>query len=125
MVHHRAAPQPTFPIEYGTDTSRTIASLVFSGAAHTYPDIRWIFSHAGGTMPFLVERYLLQGRLLKNNSKAMEKIPNGVMYELQRMRFETAQAANPYALGPFDTAGSENTDLLRHRLASSGHRRQY
>ena len=91
---------PTFLVEYGTDTSRTIASLVFSGAAHAYPDIRWIFSHAGGTMPFLVERYLLQGRLLKNNPKAMEKIPNGVMYELQRMRFETAQAANPYALGP-------------------------
>ena len=91
---------PTFLIEYGTDTSRTIASLVFSGAAHAYPDIRWIFSHAGGTMPFLVERYLLQGRLLKNNPKAMEKIPNGVMYELQRMRFETAQAANPYVLGP-------------------------
>lgn len=91
---------PTFMVEYGTDTSRTIASLVFSGAASTYPDIRWIFSHAGGTMPFLVERYVLQGRLLKDNPEAMKKIPNGVMYELQRMRFETAQAANPYALGP-------------------------
>ncbi len=91
---------PTFMVEYGTDTSRTIASLVFSGAAHSYPDIRWIFSHAGGTMPFLIERYTLQGRLLQNNPEAMKKIPNGVLYELQRMRFETAQAANPYALGP-------------------------
>jgi hypothetical protein len=44
-------------IEYGTDTTRTIASLVFSGAAARYADIEFIFSHAGGTMPFLIERF--------------------------------------------------------------------
>ncbi len=50
-------------------------------------------------MPSLVERCLLLGRLLQNRPEAAERIPNGVMFEIQKMRFETAQAANPYALG--------------------------
>src|SRR5581483_3006728 len=33
---------PPGVIEYATDTTRTIASLVFSGSAARYPNIRWI-----------------------------------------------------------------------------------
>jgi len=29
-----------------------------------------------------------------------KKIPNGVLYELRRLHFDTAQSANPYALSP-------------------------
>ena len=102
---------PSFLIEYGTDTARTIGSLIFSGAAHAYPEIRWMFSHAGGTMPALAERYLLLGRLLQNRPEAAERIPNGVMFEIRRMRFETAQAANRYALGAL-TQLVEKTQIL-------------
>jgi predicted TIM-barrel fold metal-dependent hydrolase len=49
-------------IEYGTDTTRAIASLVFTGASGRYPDLRVVFSHAGGTMPFLIERFFQQKR---------------------------------------------------------------
>src|SRR5207244_6060540 len=44
-------------IEYATDTSRTIASVLFSGTAAKFSNIRWIWSHGGGTMPFLIGRY--------------------------------------------------------------------
>ena len=45
-------------IEYGTDTSRAIASVVFGGVTTRFPRIRFLFSHGGGTMPFLIERLL-------------------------------------------------------------------
>ncbi len=38
------------PIEYSTDTARTILSWIESGSAERFPDIRWIHSHAGGTL---------------------------------------------------------------------------
>ncbi|MGH8325665.1 MAG: amidohydrolase family protein [Steroidobacteraceae bacterium] len=87
-------------IEYGTDTTRAIASLVFSGAAHAFPAIRWIFCHAGGTMPFLIGRFQYLGRVQGRTAEGASKIPHGVMYELKRLYFDTAQSANPYALGP-------------------------
>jgi hypothetical protein len=47
---------PGSTIEFATDTTRTITSILFSGTATRCKDIKFIFSHAGGTMPFLVER---------------------------------------------------------------------
>jgi predicted TIM-barrel fold metal-dependent hydrolase len=97
---HLLPEAPVTMIEYGTDTTRSIASLVLSGATHRYPDIRWIFSHAGGTMPFLLERFMLLADALAKTPEGASKIPNGVLYELKRLYFDTAQSANPYAMGP-------------------------
>ncbi len=86
---------PEAIIEWGTDTTRTIASLVFSGTAARLPDLRMIFSHGGGTLPFLAERFL---RLPLNNKTLAARVPNGVLAELRRFYYDTAQAAHPYAL---------------------------
>jgi len=86
---------PDKVIEFGTDTTRTIASLVFSGAADRWPDIRFIFAHAGGTMPFLIERFEELARM----PQAAKMLPNGVHAPLQRFFYDTAQAANPAAMG--------------------------
>jgi hypothetical protein len=40
-------------IEYNTDVSRTIISLISSGTAMRTPDIRYIMSHGGGTVTAL------------------------------------------------------------------------
>ncbi len=86
---------PEAIIEWGTDTTRTIASLVFSGTAARLADLRIIFSHGGGTLPFLAERFL---RLPLNNRTLAARVPNGVIAELRRFYYDTAQAAHPYAL---------------------------
>lgn len=38
------------------DTTLAAASLVFSGVAERFPRIRWVLSHLGGAIPYLVER---------------------------------------------------------------------
>jgi predicted TIM-barrel fold metal-dependent hydrolase len=86
---------PESIIEWGTDTTRTIASLVFSGSAARFHDMRIIFSHGGGTLPFLTERFL---RLPLANKNLASRVPNGVEFELKRFYYDTAQAAHPYAL---------------------------
>jgi predicted TIM-barrel fold metal-dependent hydrolase len=109
---HLVPEAPITMIEYGTDTTRAIASLVLSGATSRYPDIRWIFSHAGGTMPFLLERFLLQGEAQSRTPAGAARIPNGVLYELKRLYFETAQSANVNALGPLTHIVSNRQILL-------------
>ena len=44
-------------IEFGTDTTRAIASLIFSGTSQKYKDINWIWSHGGGALTAFAERF--------------------------------------------------------------------
>jgi predicted TIM-barrel fold metal-dependent hydrolase len=83
-------------LEYGNDTARTIMSLLANGAAAKYPDIRWIFSHAGGTVPFLIERIL--GRPNVAQKLAGTPKTGDRLYELRRFYYDTAQASNPAAM---------------------------
>lgn len=85
---------PDTAIEYGTDTSRAIVRTVFSGTSQRFPDIRFIFSHAGGTMPFLVERLV---NLAKTPQYA-KQLPKGYLAEATRFYYDTAQASNPAAM---------------------------
>jgi predicted TIM-barrel fold metal-dependent hydrolase len=94
-------------VEYGADTTRTIASLIFSGSSTRYPDIRWIFSHGGGTMPYLIERFLsgptaeLIPGICCSPKRALGEgaaTRGGVLEELQKMHYDTAQVWNPIAL---------------------------
>ena len=79
-------------VEFGSDTTRAIARLIFGGAAARYPDIKWIFSHAGGTMPFLVERFE------RAPGRWAPAVEGGSLPHLQRFHYDTAQAAHSWAL---------------------------
>jgi predicted TIM-barrel fold metal-dependent hydrolase len=81
---------PPGSIEYATDTTRTIAHLVFSGTASRFPDIRWIFSHSGGTLPFLSGRFV---RLAEERKTT--HLPNGPLPEFRKFYYELAQGNTP------------------------------
>jgi 6-methylsalicylate decarboxylase len=86
---------PAVMIEWATDTTRTAASLLFSGTAARYPDIRWILSHGGGTMPFLLSRFVYQEGTMQGKEAVL---PKGLMYELKKFYYDTAQANSAPAL---------------------------
>src|SRR5262245_49762921 len=86
---------PISTIEYAVDTTRTMASLMFNGAAARYPDIRWIFSHSGGVTPFLLSRFTREEKDMKDRQA---KLPNGVMHELRKFYYDTAQGNHAGAL---------------------------
>jgi 6-methylsalicylate decarboxylase len=79
-------------MEYGTDTTRAIMGVTFSGDATRYPEIRFIWSHAGGTMPFLA------GRIDGGSGAAKERLPNGFIFEAKKFYYDLAGAANPGAI---------------------------
>ena len=87
---------PNSSLEYATDTTRTIASMLFSGAANKFPDIRWIWSHSGGTMPFLWSRFTRQE--FDMGAKAKEVLPQGVLHEIKRFYYDTAQGHHEGAM---------------------------
>jgi predicted TIM-barrel fold metal-dependent hydrolase len=75
-------------MEYGTDTTRAITGVCFSGDAVRFPNIRWIWSHAGGSMPFLA------GRIGGAAGNFKEQLPNGLIAELKKFNYDLAGAAN-------------------------------
>lgn len=78
-------------VEFVFDTTRTILSLLSTGTVTRFPDIRFIWSHGGGTVPYITTR--LAG--------AAQKLPNGLIPELQKFYYDAAQAFSPYTLPSF------------------------
>jgi len=92
FVHPNAPPEPMLPktsvppaiMEFVFDTTRAVANLIFTRALKRYPAIRFIFPHAGGTVPFLA------GRISMGEQKVIEY--------LKTLYFDVALSATPYAL---------------------------
>jgi predicted TIM-barrel fold metal-dependent hydrolase len=79
-------------IEFATDTTRTIASMIFGsgGTAFRCPDIRFIWSHSGGTLPFLIGR-LIREQVVKKDPR----MPDGPVPIVQKYFYEIAQGNLP------------------------------
>src|SRR3954451_7021956 len=82
-------------IEGPHDTTRTATGLLLSGSIKNYPDIKWIFSHAGGTIPMLAGRI---AAFYDNIPKYKEMFPNGAMAELGKLNYDTANATSVPAM---------------------------
>jgi predicted TIM-barrel fold metal-dependent hydrolase len=99
-------------VEFSGDTTRVIARVLFSGLSKKFPNISWVFSHGGGTMPFVIERFLGYGKSgltaeivpgVKTTGQTGRDIPgyssgDEVLRELRKYYYDTAQASNPIAM---------------------------
>jgi predicted TIM-barrel fold metal-dependent hydrolase len=79
--------------EFGFDTTRTITSLLYHGTLSRCPDIRFIFAHGGGAIPFLAGRIGQAGVRQRVNLGTQ-----GPGYEFRRLHFDTASVVNAPAM---------------------------
>src|SRR5260370_14083418 len=84
-------------IEWGTDTTRAITNLLFSGTAARYPNVRMTFSHGGGTMPYLVERL----EALAKSPKFASQFPQGFAAAAGKFYYDTTFTTIPHPMSPF------------------------
>jgi predicted TIM-barrel fold metal-dependent hydrolase len=91
FIHPNAPPLDTLPmiikpavLEFVFDTTRAIVNLIHRGVTKRFPDIRFIFSHAGGTAPFIT------WRITFGNKKIID--------QLKSFYYDTAVSATPYTL---------------------------
>jgi 6-methylsalicylate decarboxylase len=83
-------------IEVPHDTTRTVVSLLLSGTFNQLPDIQWLFSHGGGTIPFLTGRIatFYDAKARGPNGFA----PDGVEAAFKRLHYDTANVTHPAAM---------------------------
>lgn len=96
-------------LEFPTNTARAILGLLAKGVTRAYPDIRFIFSHGGGAMPFLLARIAgFSGWQTVGPEKLAALFPDGIHAEFEKLYVECAQAYT-----------QENVDFLRRILPDS------
>jgi predicted TIM-barrel fold metal-dependent hydrolase len=91
-------------IEWNTDTSRAIFSVINDGSAASpiqsiatkYPRIQFVWSHAGGTLTGLAGRFFGGPNSADNLAKPVQ--PNSRLYHLRRFYYDTAQSTNPIVM---------------------------
>jgi 6-methylsalicylate decarboxylase len=86
---------PVATIEYTFDTTRAITNLLFTGTFARHPGVRYIFSHGGGTIPFLAGRI---DHIAGGNERISGRLPDGVEPALRRLHFELATSTSAPAL---------------------------
>ena len=88
---------PDAAVEYGADTTRSIVSPIFSGAAQRHGDINFIFSHGGGGLTAVAER--LQVQMVTTPPYKGKFTREMVDAQLQRFYYDTAQVSNAVTIG--------------------------
>ena len=86
---------PGYLIEFVFDTTRAVANLISSGTMDRYPDIKFILSHAGGTVPYIAWRLSLCDFVLDMENR----FPKGTLLYLKQFYYDTALSPSPFMLG--------------------------
>lgn len=88
------------PVEYLFDTTRAVISLLVNGRLANLKDVRFLFSHAGGTIPMLAGRIV---NALKGRKDIAEIAPDGIDVELRKLHYDTANSFYPPTIAALTT----------------------
>jgi predicted TIM-barrel fold metal-dependent hydrolase len=80
--------------EFPFDTTRAMMDLIYRGKIQKYPNIRWIVSHAGGTIPYLAYRLSTVAQENKVSSLSADE----VLTSLKSLYYDVALSTSPGVL---------------------------
>jgi len=123
---------PNALIEVTFDTTRAVANMMYRGVLDRYPNINYILSHGGGTIPFLAWRlagieYGQKGKKPPIIRTFYDFLVNGEptkgLNHLKKMYYDTAVVSGDYAVKTLQAfAGPDNivfgSDLCINKLAA-------
>lgn len=85
---------PRMLIDYPFETTRVAVNLILQGVVQRYPDIKFILSHSGGTLPFLAHRVAI----FDKDMPSRDNYPEGAMAYFRKFWFDTALSGHPVPL---------------------------
>jgi predicted TIM-barrel fold metal-dependent hydrolase len=99
--------RPRPMLEFIFDSTRAVSDLVFNGRLQRYPNIPWVFTHGGGTLPLLTQRM----ELFRLGGAAGATSIGPVPEQVARLWFDMAGTPFPYQI-PALTAAFGSDRLL-------------
>jgi predicted TIM-barrel fold metal-dependent hydrolase len=129
-VHPTAtgSPVPTLEpslLEFVFDTTRAVANLVVSGTLTRFPNVRLILAHAGGTVPYVRDRIVDRGPILRRVRAAQQGVAAPPTERELRQMLDAGLKATRRQLRSlyYDTALSTDEAVLRSltELAPASH----
>lgn len=122
---------PHAHIDAPFETTRAVANLMHQGVLDKYPDIRYILSHGGGTIPYIAWRlaaieYAQNGKRIPVFRTLYDFLVNGEpskgLKHLKKMYYDTANVTGEYQVKTLQSfAGPDHivfgTDLCIAKLA--------
>jgi predicted TIM-barrel fold metal-dependent hydrolase len=93
---------PASVLEFPFETARTATSLIVSGALKTYPNIRFILSHAGGVLPYLVPRLTLSFSMMPGVAERVGDAAEA----FRTFYYDTALSAGPAVFAALEQVAS-------------------
>jgi 6-methylsalicylate decarboxylase len=92
-------------LEYSHDTAKAIVSWISSGSAERFPNVKWIFSHGGGSI--WSARYI--GGALGTDPRALNPRPGSPLSYMRKFYYDTAATSNFFQMQNLKTlVGASN-----------------
>ncbi len=102
-------PWPGFMIEYPFDTTRAAVNLLFSGALERFAKIRFILSHAGGTLPYLAWRLSVAPMIDK---RLQQRSREQIFAALKTFWYDNALASGVESMGTLSRIAAKERILF-------------